>query len=68
MHCTTCREHVWLAAHPPLSRSHDGSQYVSLVVSNTLHFEPVRHSWYSQGSRSATTQPTLPLLSNCKQS
>ena len=42
-HCTVSSEHVSLAEHPPLSRSHDGSQNASPVGSNTLHLDPVGH-------------------------
>jgi len=49
-HFTVCSEHFWLVEHPPLSRSHDGSQYASPVDSETLHREPVGHSCVSHGS------------------
>lgn len=49
-HWTSCSEHVSFDAHPPLSRSHDGSQNASPVGWNTLHVEPVGHSKFSHGS------------------
>jgi len=42
-HVTFSSEHVSLSAHPPLSRSHDGSQNASPVGLNTLHWKPVGH-------------------------
>jgi hypothetical protein len=39
-HCTTCKEQLSLAEHPPLSMSQDGTQKASPVGSNTSHREP----------------------------
>ena len=43
-----CNEHVSLSAHPPLSISHDGSQYGRPVGSCTLHWCPFGHLWSAQ--------------------
>lgn len=49
-HWTCCNEHVWLAGHPPLSRSHDGLQNVSPEGSKTSHCDPLGHVVDAQGS------------------
>ena len=43
-HVTFLSEHVSLSAHPPLSRSHDGSQNGSPVGSYILHCDPLGQS------------------------
>ena len=40
-HVTFFSEHVSLSSHPPLSKSHDGSQNVSPVGWYTLHCDPL---------------------------
>ena len=63
VHCTTGRhgnpvhtcgcnsEHTSSAAHPPLSRSHVGLQYVEREVSFNIHCSPVLHSVTSSHAR-----------------
>ena len=49
-HVTLTSEHISPSEHPPLSRSHDGSQNGLPVGSYTLHWEPVGHLKPVQGS------------------
>lgn len=55
-HCTSFSVHCSLSEHPPLSKSHDGSQNASPVGLYTLHREPVRHLTVLQGSSVDSTQ------------
>ena len=52
-------EHCSPSAHPPLSIAHEYTQYASLVVSHTLHSDPLGHWCLKQAMINNTNQLVL---------